>query len=474
MAAGFLTGFESQLQELKDEILPVTGHFPGWLSGILLRDGPGKFEVGTEQYRHWFDGLALLHRFQISEGAVVYTNRFLRSKSYRNALENGKISNPEFATNPRQSFFSRFSTVFNPPEVDNASVNITRMDGSYVAMTETPRPVKFDPASLRTEGNFYFDDEIKMQATTAHPHLDPTNRNLVNFGVVYSATSLYQVYSMKPGSVSRHLIGSLKVKEPSYMHSFAITENYVILVEYPLLLNPLGLLLSGKPYIENAKWKPQNGTRFLVMHKKDGSMMGAFQSDAFFSFHHINAYEEQDAIILDTAAYSDATVIQKFYLDSFRGPGGGVMPEVRLRRYTLRKGKSHADYETSGSESIELPRINYGQHNGKSYNYAYGISIRRDKPDDFFNQLVKFKLPEGSSKIWYEEGCYPGEPVFVARPGGEEEDNGVVLSVVLDSKTGKSFLLALDGQTFEETGRAEVPQHIPFGFHGIFVPAISA
>jgi carotenoid cleavage dioxygenase-like enzyme len=44
----------------------------------------------------------------------------------------------------------------------------------------------------------------------------------------------------------------------------------------------------------------------------------------------------------------------------------------------------------------------------------------------------------------------------------------VVLSVVLDSRAGRSFLLVLDAVSFEELARAEAPHHIPFGFHGQF------
>jgi beta,beta-carotene 9',10'-dioxygenase len=70
-------------------------------------------------------------------------------------------------------------------------------------------------------------------------------------------------------------------------------------------------------------------------------------------------------------------------------------------------------------------------------------------------------------KVWTENGCHPGEPVFVARPDSfQEEDDGVVLSVVLDSNKGNPFLLVLDAKSFEEIARAEVPHHIPFGFHG--------
>jgi hypothetical protein len=44
----------------------------------------------------------------------------------------------------------------------------------------------------------------------------------------------------------------------------------------------------------------------------------------------------------------------------------------------------------------------------------------------------------------------------------------VIVSVILDGQRGRSFLLALDAQSFEEVGRAFAPHVIPFGFHGEF------
>src|SRR5215467_918735 len=63
--------------------------------------------------------------------------------------------------------------------------------------------------------------------------------------------------------------------------------------------------------------------------------------------------------------------------------------------------------------------------------------------------LVKVDIRERRSKVWFENDCYPGEPVFVPRPDGIAEDDGIILSVVLDSKKGNSFLRILDAKSFE-------------------------
>jgi beta,beta-carotene 9',10'-dioxygenase len=97
--AGFLSGLETLNCETHNTELEWRGTPPAWLSGVLLRTGPAKFEVGNTAYRHWFDGLAMLHRFAFAGGRVRYTNRFLQSGAYRDAIAQNTIARDEFSTN---------------------------------------------------------------------------------------------------------------------------------------------------------------------------------------------------------------------------------------------------------------------------------------------------------------------------------------------------------------------------------------
>ncbi len=56
----------------------------------------------------------------------------------------------------------------------------------------------------------------------------------------------------------------------------------------------------------------------------------------------------------------------------------------------------------------------------------------------------------------------------MSAPDARAENEGVLLSVVFDAGRGTSFMLVLDAQTLGEVARAELPHHIPFGFHGQF------
>ena len=118
-------GFDSLSEETHIEGLPVTGAMPPWLQGSLLRTGPAKWEVGERTMDHWFDGLAMLHRFSFADGRVSYANRFLETKAYRAARGRRAGSRySEFATDPCRSLFQRVTAMFSPKLTDNANVNL--------------------------------------------------------------------------------------------------------------------------------------------------------------------------------------------------------------------------------------------------------------------------------------------------------------------------------------------------------------
>ena len=69
-------------------------------------------------------------------------------------------------------------------------------------------------------------------------------------------------------------------------------------------------------------------------------------------------------------------------------------------------------------------------------------------------------------QIWYKEEHYSGEPIFIPNPNGTSEDDGVLLVIVLDGATQLSYLLLLDGQSFETLAEARMDTFIPMSIHG--------
>src|SRR3954451_9490333 len=106
-ATDHTVGFQDLNDERVIDSLEVEGTIPAWLQGSLLRTGPAKYEIGERTVNHWFDGLAMLHRFAFADGEVSYRNRFLESHAYKAAKETGEIAYSEFATDPCRSLFKR-------------------------------------------------------------------------------------------------------------------------------------------------------------------------------------------------------------------------------------------------------------------------------------------------------------------------------------------------------------------------------
>ena len=463
----FELGFGRTHQEINTDRLSIQGHFPAWLQGMLIRNGPGTFHFGDETYRHWFDGQPMLHKFTFEDGVVGYENKFLETQSYRSAVDQGRIVYPEFATDPQWSLADRVKNVFSPNITDSAKVNVAKIGSHYMALAETPIQVTFDPHTLATTGTFTYEDKLSGQMTTVHPHFDLKRNLTYNLVTRFHAANHYRIYQLKNGQ-NQKLVSSIPVRKPAYMHSFGMSENYFILAEFPLVVNSLSLLFWLKPYIENYQWMPYNGTRFTVIDRHSGEVKARIMTDPFFAFHHINAFEKGNAIFLDIDVYTDSSIIQHFYLDRLATPNSDLA-FGKLCRYTIDMSTKRITAETLSDTCIELANYDVGRYqNAADYRFIYAVSINEDQRSGFYNQLVKVDIQGKANAHWYQPGCYPGEPVFVGRPGRQAEDDGVILSVVLDENVQTSFLLALDAGSFKELGRAEISHPVLFGYHGAF------
>src|SRR5664279_1052836 len=199
-------GFTSLDREVRLEALPLEGALPPWLTGTLLRNGPARFAVGGARYRHWFDGLAMVHRFGFGAGKVSYTNRFLQTPAFREAERTGRIARSEFATDPQRTLVERLRGSFGAGSSDNANVNIVPFGDGYLALTETPAPVAFDGDSLETRGVLDYDDDLRGQITTAHTHHDRERRATFNIVIDVGRKSRYCVVRIADGTLRRTVV----------------------------------------------------------------------------------------------------------------------------------------------------------------------------------------------------------------------------------------------------------------------------
>jgi beta,beta-carotene 9',10'-dioxygenase len=247
-----------------------------------------------------------------------------------------------------------------------------------------------------------------------------------------------------------------------------MSERWLVFTEFPFSVNPLDILRSGRPFIENFVYRPEDGTKITLIDCKTGEIGGTWDAEPGFCFHHVNAYEDGEKVIADICAFDDASIVTELYLGPLRS-GASVTAHPHLERFELDIATGEVARERLTGASIDLPRINYARNNERRYRYTWGAGL--DGGSGWFDEIVMVDVEQQSATRWSEPGSYPGEPVFVPAPEARAENEGVLLSVVFNARRGTSFLLVLDAQTLGEVARAEVPHHIPFGFHGQFARA---
>ncbi|KAI3910867.1 hypothetical protein MKW98_022554 [Papaver atlanticum] len=474
-------------QERWEGELAVDGEIPLWLSGTYLRNGPGLWDIEDYKFRHLFDGYATLVRLHFEDGRLIAGHRHVESEAYKSAQTNKKICYREFSEVPKQdsflSYVGELAGLFSGASLtDNANTGVIKLgDGRVVCLTETIKgSIVIDPDTLDTVGKFEYTDSWNGLIHSAHPIVTDTEFLTLLPDLIRPG---YVVVRMEPGSNERKVIGRVECSggpAPGWVHSFPVTEHYIIVPEMPLRYSAGNLLKAEPTPLYKFHWYPDSKAFMHVMCKASGKIVASVEVPLFVTFHFINAYEEKDeegrvtSVIADCCEHNaDTSILDKLKLENLRKYSTeDVLPDAKVGRFIIPldgspKGELVAALDPNQhGRGMDMCSIN-PLYLGKKYRYAYACGAQR--PCNFPNTLTKVDLFTGTAKNWHEEGAVPSEPFFVARPGAIEEDDGVVISIISD-KNGGGYALVLDGTTFQEIARANFPYGLPYGLHGCWVP----
>jgi carotenoid cleavage dioxygenase-like enzyme len=456
-------GFETQREEVSDVPLDVEGTIPPWLAGTLLVNGPGQFEAGGDPLDHWFDALAMLRRVRIEDGTARYTNRFVRSEDFRVAREEGRVRRSLPGTPADGSALGRFHRALTGGFQDNPSIGVTELDGAVYAVTESPVGIEIDPETLETVGRRDLTAGLDCDVTLGHTHVaDGAQWGL---GARFGRRSAYTLFR-RPGGGDPEPISRLVFDDhPPYVHAFCLTERYAVVpaatfgVDFRRLLRGA---LRGTTFVD--AFEPRDApARFHVLDRRSGEAVAAVRADPFFVYHFANAYEDGSSAVVDCVAFADERAITDLTVANLRADDPDL-PRGDFVRYRLPLDGGRAERETLRYGPVEFPTIHYARYNGRPYRYAYLAAVDRGSLP---TAVTKVDLERRTIRRW-DEGLHPGEPLFVPASDPASEDDGVLLSLALDPRGGRSVLVCLDATTLTELARAPLPHRVPFGFHGQF------
>jgi all-trans-8'-apo-beta-carotenal 15,15'-oxygenase len=352
-----------------------------------------------------------------------------------------------------------------PGNVSNTSVVLE--NGRLLSLWEGGPPYELDPATLETRGVADFGGTLK--AFSAHPKRDPESGDLFNFGIDYGRKTTLTPYRIQQGSATR--LPAVTLPYPVMNHDFVLTRNHLVFCLGPILLHALKFLLGFASFDGALHWEGGKPTLILLV-PRDGKGPARFiETVPFFQFHFANGYEEGGMLVLDMARYPDFHTIGEALRTYWHSdwPSHGMSALARLR-VDLSSQKVETRFYEAGSAN-EFPTIHPG-HAGRRYRYAYIACNPADRAIGLQQRIARVDLEGGAVAIHdFGPDGYTGEPLFIPRPGGGEDD-GVVVVLIYDASQQRTAIVGLDAR--DVAGRplftARLSHHVPYPLHGCFVP----
>ncbi|MFC9878990.1 carotenoid oxygenase family protein [Streptomyces libani] len=423
--------FAPVADELTAYDLPVTGAIPPELSGWFLRNGPNPRDAATP---HWFFGDGMVHGLRLEGGrAVSYRNRWVRTTTFTEGAR------PVDAQGRRNL------------TAGVANTHIVRHAGRTLALVESSFPYEIDcrPGhELETVGAHDFGGRLTT-AMTAHPKTCPTTGELHFFGYG-GPTPPYLTYHRADAAGELVISRPIDVPGHTMMHDFHLTAGHVIFMDLPVVFDRSR---PGMPY----HWNPEYGARLGVLRRDDPyGEVRWLPIDPCYVFHALNAHDEGDQrIVLHVARYADY---------------GGQAP-AHLWRWTIDLATCTVAEEQLDDQFCEFPRVDdrlAGQH------ARFGHATIGELPGTgpIPGALIRYDLQTGEAvRHDFGPGRTPGEAVFAPaddRPGGP----GWLLTYVYDASTDTSDLVVLDSEDIsaDPVATVHLPQRVPYGFHGNWLP----
>jgi all-trans-8'-apo-beta-carotenal 15,15'-oxygenase len=473
-------GTESLLQEFDYLIDSIEGEIPADLQGTLFRNGPGLLQVGDLPLKHPFDGDGMVCAIAFDQGQAHFRNRYVRTEGYLaeqaagTILFRGVFGTPKPGGWLRNAFDLKFKNI--------ANTGVLYWGDKLLALWEGGRPHRLEPATLATLGEESFQGVLQPgDAFSAHPRIDPGDAErpprLVNFAIKPGLSTQITIYELDPAG---QVVEQQQHQVPgfAFIHDFALTANYCIFFQNPVQFNPLPFLLGVRSPGECIQFQSQQPTRIWLIPRHGQGQIRCLDTQSCFVFHHANAYEQENEIIVDSICYDRFPSLEPD--QDFRQIDFATLPPGQLFRFRIDLERQSVKRTLLDPRCAEFPAV-HPAYGGQAYRYVYLAIADPAEGNAPLQALLKLDLTTGVQKIWRAgPRGFMGEPIFV--PAGNStaenlshqdcEEAGWILALVYDASHHRSDLVILNASSFQLQARLHLKHHLPYGLHGSYTPKL--
>lgn len=443
--------------------LTVRGELPREIHGMFVRNGPNPRFAPAGKH-HWFDGDAMLHAMELTDGRATYRNRYLRTSEFEEESAAGRAL--------YKGILEPFALGDDHPDKFTANTDVTYHAGRLLSLWWQGAPAyEIDLPELTTAGVCDFGRTF-AGGMTAHSKVDPRTGEMmyIDFNVYREPYLYYGVIDAAGKMAHREAI---TIPGPRFFHDIAVTENYTILLDMPLVWHT-GRMQKGQ---RMAYFDHTLPARFGILPRygTDADVRW-FETDPCYILHTINAHESKnergETEITMTACRLENPIPGRRY-DPTRGPLLHFLQvQPYLHRWTFHLADGGVKGEQLDDRSTEFPRMNddlLGVRTRHSYH-----PLIAPKSEIYFEGVIKYDVDSGASQEYrYGPHRFGGEVVYIPGPG-RTEDDGWISTFVYDLRD--------DSAEFEIIRAADiaagpvatipVPRRVPFGFHACWAPLL--
>jgi len=434
----------------------VGGRLPADLRGVFYRNGPGRFELGGERYHHWFDGDGFAQRWQIADGKVRHSGRFVATQKFSEESRAGQFLYPAFGTGIYRKGFK------NNDVINAANTNLLPFNGSLYALWEGGSATELDPATLATRGIKTWRADLKAMPFSAHPKLDPDG-GLWNFGNLPGSDRLAIYRLDAAGQVSRTAM--VPVPQLNMVHDFAVSARHLI-----FLVPPYDMQAGAASMGESMRWAGDvRPLRVVVVAKDTLALRRVFELPARSVFHLGNAFEDGACTRFDVVLH-EGDVLSDLGMKM----QGALRSAAESRSSTV---QITLDYATGTVREArlfgvsEFPRV---APQVVSARHRKLVVLGAAGPDMILNTVNLIDTDSGKADSYhFGPGWQVEEHVLVPRRGARAESDGYLVGVAQDTRRGQTVLSVFDARNVKAgpMALARLSYRAPVCFHGNFLSA---
>jgi len=324
----------------------------------------------------------------------------------------------------------------------------------------------------------------KGEAFSAHPRFDPGHHDrprMVNFGVKTGPRSTIRLmeFATETDAAAGIQAGDLLSERRdsfagfAFLHDFAITPNWAVFLQNAVDFNPLPFVLGQRGAAQCLQSKQGGQAKFWLIPRDSGAFAGQapriIDAPDGFVFHHLNAWEQDGEVVVESIYYSDFPSIGPDV--DFAAVDFDLIPEGLLEQCRINLDSGQVTTSRLSERCCEFAMVN-PEKEGLPCRYAWMAAAAREQGNDPLQVVKKLDLISGERQVWSAgPSGFVSEPLMVPRPGAAAEDDGWVLELVWNGARQGSDLVILRADDLSEQAVFELPLAIPHGLHGSWVPS---